>query len=59
MVLRELRLGGARRIRRFVFMLAKLERNFKGMKRRRLEGVNSALEFSNRKKYRLLACAVQ
>ncbi len=33
--------------------------DFKGVKRRRLEGINSVLEFYNRKKYRLLAYAVQ
>ena len=33
--------------------------DFKGVKSSRLEGVNAALEFSNRKKYRLLAYAVQ
>lgn len=33
--------------------------DFKGVKRSRLEGVNSVLEFYNRKKYRLLAYAVQ
>ncbi len=33
--------------------------DFKGVKRSRLEGVNAALEFSNRKKYRRRTCAVR
>jgi hypothetical protein len=32
--------------------------DFKGVKSSRLEGVNAALEFSNRKKYRRRTCAV-